>query len=382
MRGRRPAAAFLLSLVAIGVVGSTIAQQSVGRRERTRAVRDEIDRLQAELESLGRRESGLLGELERLGAELRLRDAETRAAEVETEEIRAAIDERNAALGRLEAQQADRRGYLAFRLREIYKQGPDRTLRRAVGDVQLESYLAGLRYAAFLSSRDARVLADYRTDARRLTGEREALAAREQELAVALAELEESKRRLSEARDRRSARLDEVRQDRDSRLVALDELEAAADELSRLADSFLPGADAPRLDVQKFRGLLDWPADGAIEAGFGAIVHPRFKTRLPHPGVDIGAEAGSEIRSVFDGKVVFASWMRGYGLTTIVDHGGGLISVYAHAAGLWVEPGEEVLRGGTLGMVGETGSLRGPYLYFELRENGRPVDPTEWLRRR
>ena len=85
---------------------------------------------------------------------------------------------------------------------------------------------------------------------------------------------------------------------------------------------------------------------------------------------------------MFDGRTVFASWMRGYGLTAIVDHGGGMLSIYAHASVLLTEPGERVRRGQGLGKIGDTGSLRGPYLYFELRIDGKPVDPESWLRDR
>jgi septal ring factor EnvC (AmiA/AmiB activator) len=85
---------------------------------------------------------------------------------------------------------------------------------------------------------------------------------------------------------------------------------------------------------------------------------------------------------VFDGRVVFAAALHGYGLTVVVDHGGGVVSVYAHAGVLLVEPGQEVARGQDLGRVGDTGSLRGPYLYFELRVAGKPTDPAAWLRRR
>jgi septal ring factor EnvC (AmiA/AmiB activator) len=103
---------------------------------------------------------------------------------------------------------------------------------------------------------------------------------------------------------------------------------------------------------------------------------------VPHPGLDIDAEFGTIIRTIFDGQVVFASWMRGYGLTAIVDHGGGLLSVYAHASVLMIEPGEKLMRGQRIGAIGDTGSLRGPYLYFEIRENGTPTDPGGWLRPR
>jgi septal ring factor EnvC (AmiA/AmiB activator) len=374
----------LLGLVVLSVaVRTSEAQHAPGRRERARALEREIERIGSELARLRGREQGLLGELERLGVEIDLRAAETQRAQLEVEEIRAEVERLDASIERLDARQSDRRRYLAFRLREIYKQGPNQTLRRAVGGNEpATSYLDGLRYAAFLSARDVRVLGAYREDVVALEQERETLLARRERLEGALAELAASRGRLEQARGQRAARLEQVRRDQHTRQAALGELEQAAQGLASLADSFLPGAEAPSLDVRKFRGLLDWPADGPVEAGFGTIVHPRFKTRVPHPGLDIGAPAGEEIRTVFDGQVVFASWMRGYGLTAIVDHGAGLLSVYAHAAALLVEPGEGVLKGQTLGMVGESGSLRGPYLYFELRENGRPIDPVGWLRER
>ena len=126
--------------------------------------------------------------------------------------------------------------------------------------------------------------------------------------------------------------------------------------------------------------MLDWPAEGRVRSGFGTVVHPRFKTKIPHPGWDIQAPAGDPIRAVFDGEIVYSGWMRGYGLMAVIDHGNGLHSVYAHASVLWVEPGERIARGARLGIVGETGSFSGPSLYFELRVNGQAVDPRLWLR--
>ena len=85
--------------------------------------------------------------------------------------------------------------------------------------------------------------------------------------------------------------------------------------------------------------------------------------------------------AVFDGTVVFSDWMRGYGLTAIVDHGDGVLTIYAHASVLLVQSGDRVVRGEVLGKVGDTGSLRGSFLYFEMRIDGKPTDPTPWLRR-
>jgi septal ring factor EnvC (AmiA/AmiB activator) len=356
------------------------AAPGVDRQARLEAMRAEIRRLEAELRDLRGRERGVLGELERLGAEYRLRDAEHREVGLRLDQVADEIAARSAQIADLGASQEERRRYLGFRLREVYKDGPERLLRPLIGGDEADRFWDGLRYAVYLNERDARVLREYRTGMVRLHEERDELRGQQESLRELEADLARTRNRLETARARRERLLAELRDDARKREDAIRELEGAADELTRLVDRLGPGESGPDVDVRKFRGLLDWPADGPVTTGFGTMVHPRFKTKVPHPGLDIDAEEGADIRAVFDGRVVFASWMRGYGLTAIVDHGGGVLSVYAHASVLLVEPEEHVIRGQTLGKVGETGSLRGPHLYFELRVDGRPADPARWLR--
>jgi septal ring factor EnvC (AmiA/AmiB activator) len=352
------------------------------RQGRLQSIRGEIVRLEGEVAELRAREQGVLGELERLGAELRLAEKESEEVSLRLEEVGAAIKKRTASLEELERAQEKRRSYLAFRLREIYKDGPEQALRRFIGGAEVESYWSGLRYATYLSERDGKILDEYRAGALRLTEERAALVERRGDLRRLDAELDESQRRMRATRGRRTRLLRQIRDDQERREVAIGELRSAADALGQLVESLRPGETEPLIDVSKFRGLLDWPAEGEISAGFGTMIHPRFKTRIPHPGLDIEGDFSSPIRTVFDGRVVFAAWMRGYGLTAIVDHGHGLLSIYAHASVLLVESGQAVTRGQSLGRVGDTGSLRGPYLYFELRLDGKPEDPDGWLRPR
>jgi septal ring factor EnvC (AmiA/AmiB activator) len=352
------------------------------RKARLRSIHDEIRRLELEVRELRSREEGILGELERLGAELRLRQAQRDEVSLRLEEVGEAIDERNRRVEELAAAQNERGRYLAFRLREIYKEGPERTLRQFIGGAGVERYWSGLRYATYLSERDGRVLREYRAAQTEIVAERQQLLLREAELRRVDQELIRARQRVAATQRQRTHLLAGIRDDATRREVAIGELQAAATALASLVDSLEPGEIGTNLDVHKFRGLMDWPAEGRVTAGFGTVVHPRFKTRVPHPGLDIEGDFSTSIRSVFDGEVVFAAWMRGYGLTVIVDHGGGVLSVYAHASVLLVEAGDRVVRGQSLGRVGETGSLRGPYLYFELRVEGNPADPVEWLRPR
>jgi murein hydrolase activator len=127
------------------------------------------------------------------------------------------------------------------------------------------------------------------------------------------------------------------------------------------------------------RGRLALPAPGPITQGFGRVMNPKFNTVTVQNGLDVGAPAGAPVRAIAPGRVVHAGWFKGYGNLVIVDHGDGYHSLVAHLGAVQTATGEAVEAGTVLGRVGDSGSLKGPYLYFELREHGRPVDPRPWL---
>lgn len=138
--------------------------------------------------------------------------------------------------------------------------------------------------------------------------------------------------------------------------------------------------DAPAKDgFSKRKGKMPFPAKGTIEVAFGKVLNPKFNTVTFQKGLDLRAAEGSDVVVVADGKVVHAGPFRGYGNLVIVDHGEGYHTLYAHLAALAKGVGDEVEAGQAIGTVGDTGSLKGAYLYFEVREKGKPVDPKEWL---
>ncbi|MDQ3057314.1 MAG: peptidoglycan DD-metalloendopeptidase family protein [Pseudomonadota bacterium] len=124
-------------------------------------------------------------------------------------------------------------------------------------------------------------------------------------------------------------------------------------------------------------GGLGWPLNGTLLAGYGGTM-PDGRASA---GVLIGAPVGSSVRAVADGRVVFAEWMSGYGLISIVDHGNGYMSLYAHNDALLRDAGDSVKRGDAIASVGNSGGQGRPALYFELRRNGQPVNPGAWLQK-
>jgi murein DD-endopeptidase MepM/ murein hydrolase activator NlpD len=126
-------------------------------------------------------------------------------------------------------------------------------------------------------------------------------------------------------------------------------------------------------------GVIGWPINAAVGSGFGYRVHPIFGTKKLHTGIDLSAGAGTPIRAAEAGKVIMARTWGGYGRTVVIDHEGGLSTLYAHQSSILVSEGQRVGRGDVIGYVGCTGYCTGPHLHFETREWGTPVDPMKYL---
>ncbi len=135
----------------------------------------------------------------------------------------------------------------------------------------------------------------------------------------------------------------------------------------------------PHSGFRAKRGRLVYPTRGMLEVRFGKVVNPKFNTVTVQKGIDLRAPAGTPVVSVAPGTVAYAGWLKGYGNLVIVDHGGGYHSLMAHLSEVQVEPGNEVEEEEVIGAVGDTGSLKGAYLYFEIRHKGEAIDPLPWL---
>jgi septal ring factor EnvC (AmiA/AmiB activator)/cell division protein FtsX len=188
-----------------------------------------------------------------------------------------------------------------------------------------------------------------------------------------------------EKKEQREMLLTRLREQHNVYMAAVKDLGTSARRLQEMIESqrgaeqsIFPGS----VPFRTMKGLLPWPVMGEVTVAFGRLRNPGSSTYTRHLGVDISAGAGSEIRAIHDALVVYSDWFRGYGKLVILDHGDGYNSVYAHCSEIFVQKDDSVRAGQIIAKVGETGSLKGPLLYFEIRENGQPVDPAIWLQRR
>jgi murein DD-endopeptidase MepM/ murein hydrolase activator NlpD len=134
-----------------------------------------------------------------------------------------------------------------------------------------------------------------------------------------------------------------------------------------------PPAKKGPVKVGRPEGELSWPLRGVLYARYGR------KGSEPHDGIDLAAPAGTPVKTAAAGSVLFAGDQKGYGLIAIVEHSGGLITLYAHNRDLRVKTGQKVREGQVIATVGDSGATSGPHLHFEVRKDGQPVDPLEHL---
>jgi septal ring factor EnvC (AmiA/AmiB activator) len=328
----------------------------------------------------GRRESllGALDDLERLA-----RASTQRITDLERAHSR--LQRRAEALRREEAEVdvelVEQQRRLAPRLVALYRLGRQDKLGLQLSSGNFATLLKRRRAMHALVEADARALDDLalvdgyqRQQRRRLerldAGAQVALEALRREQTVGRARMTRFQESLAEL---------SAEQSRRSRVVS--ELESAERELAAMVTE-LAGPSTAASDPGVFRALkgrLPMPARGVVEVGFGKVVNPRFNTVTVQKGIDVRAPAGADVVAIAAGTIAYSGWLKGYGNLLIVDHGEGYHSLYAHLGQALAEVGQAVTQGAVVGEVGDTGSLKGSYLYFELRKQGQAVDPLPWL---
>ena len=135
-------------------------------------------------------------------------------------------------------------------------------------------------------------------------------------------------------------------------------------------------------EFPKLKGQLAWPAEGRVSAKFGRQWNSKLKTTTENPGIDIKGKPGSSIRTVLGGVVTTITYIRGYGTTIIVDHGGGFYTVYSHVTNIQTNVDSQVRNGDVIAYMGDSGSINGSKLHFEIWGKGQKLDPERWLRKK
>ena len=348
-----------------------------------KAVRSQIEKMQAELErDAGRRDkitreleesektvSGARGELDKLRRERAVhtaRRAELAAARRKEEDV----------LG-------ERRAALAGQIRAASMIGQEEPLKLLLSQRDPGQTGRVLTYYQYFGRARASQIAAINSHIAELATLDAALAEEEARLAALEEQQKGELSRLQGARERRGRVLVSLETESKNRardLARLKDQQGGLEKLVRELRRALERVDKFPTDSKdafaKLRGKLAWPVAGKLLASFGQNRAGGVKW----DGVLVSGSQGAAVRAVYHGRVVYADWLSGLGLLTIIDHGDGYLSLYGHNERLYKEVGERVTAGDTIATVGDSGGRSTPALYFEIRKAGRPVDPRPWFK--
>ncbi len=314
-----------------------------------------------------------------IAAQNELAEAKRKLAAIENRQraLEIKIRQNEAALAAKQRDYDKTRKVYEKRLRDIYENGQVNYLDVLLGSADFRDFASRMFLLQRVIRRDFDLID-------KLEAQKEALLAQK-------AQLDESKRQLDAAYAEGKAEQKIVAQKTMERQALYEQalaekarLDAEYEELQRNSQEIT--AMIQRMEEEGRMmpqaggtGQLSWPVNGEITSPFGWRVHPIWGTQIFHAGLDIGADYGDPVHAADGGTVVYAGWMGGYGNAVMIDHGGGMVTLYGHNSSITVGEGEQVSKGQTIALAGSTGNSTGPHCHFEVRIHGEVVSPLQYL---
>ena len=370
-------------------VADPITDKIEKERKALDQLKDQIEETRKQADEAGKRRESLLQGIQTLDERvLHYRQAHqeiSRKLRKKDQEIEVITTQ----LAGLRVSVRERQDAILARLRVQYMEGRFGYWKTLLASDSYGDFQRRLQYLSAVSERDYALMGTFRADMARME---QAERQREEARVGMLSYKQSTEKQLAEMKSVKKEKkvyLTKITHEKESYEHALQELERSASRIDSLlreleqrrrAAAVRPptGAIAPR----GVKGALPWPADGSIISFFGRQKHPAFNTYVQRRGIEIKTAEGSAIHAVMPGSVVYADWLKGYGLVIILDHANGFFSLYAHASKILVTVGAQVGAGQAIGETGDTGMTGENTLYFELRQGAEPLDPLQWLVRR
>ncbi len=354
------------------------------RKAELERIKSELATKRAELKILERQEESQLAYLEGIDEELSLASRLISQIDRQAQALERSLKKSEAELNENLEEFSRRQELMRQRLVWIYKRARLFSLTNVLAAPDLNEAAGRYYFFQVMNKYDRQLIDRLKSVSDEIEAAKDALIQK----IVAIRKLKEEKEAETEIiirhRLKRKALLDQLRLQKSVQRQSIIDLTAAQENIEAILgvprDETEGSIYVPIVEFASLKGSLPWPVDGKIARPYGRIVDSKFKTAVLNPGLDIKAKSGEPVSAVAAGRVSHMSWLRGYGSFIILDHGDDYYSLYAHLDEIVVETGQELEAGELLGKVGESGSISGPFLHFELRRGKEHMDPSQWLR--
>lgn len=345
-------------------------------KKKKKSTTEQMNQKKKEIEELENQSKDVAEQIEELDKEMEKAQIELEKVEEDLSKLNKDIDITLAELEEAETKIEDKQDTFNSRLRVMYKNGSVGYLEVLLASADIRDFLSRKQMIQSIADHDVELI-------KYMKEQRDIIDRKKTELQAQRVSVEATKSKLSA----RKTDLARATRSKEQLMAGLKQnikrAEEQYDELNRLAKNIEEDiVKRQRVEGPYSGGKMAWPVPGhsRISSPFGYRIHPIFKTRKLHTGIDIPAPRGTTVIAAADGTVIYSGTLGGYGKTIMIDHGGGIVTLYGHNSSLSVSEGTQIKRGGTIAKVGSTGFSTGPHVHFEVRKNGSYVDPEPWLK--
>jgi septal ring factor EnvC (AmiA/AmiB activator) len=359
-----------------------LASQLTEKQHELDELKSKLTNVRQEIASLEKQKVGTLAHIEKIdeGIGLTIQYIDDLTAQENLE--RSKVAELEKEIARLEAKMRLKKDDMRTRIVRLYKWKPFYKMNILFSGKSLPQILSSSYYLQLLAQDDQRAFSAFESDWKRYLTDKQIRNELIQTLESRKQEKEDELARLNEDRLSKNQILNQVAKQESKKRSLEKELKSAQRKLEDLIVSLERQREKVSTGsnyLENNRGKLSWPCHGNVITNFGKVIHPKYNTTTKNNGIDISTKYGDNVYAVAPGKVVYADRFMGYGNLVLVDHLDGYYSLYGHLSEMLVNTGDEIPAGRIIGRVGESGSLSGPMLHFELRKDGKPVDPLAYL---
>ena len=366
---------------------ATLAHSASVNRD-LEGIKKKIESEKRVLSQVNKKEGSVIQSLSQVESELERKSKQLKQSTAKLDLVVSEMHKKEAEALRMRESLEQRKTYLARRAEALYRwQRSGSPLVLFNGDLSLSSLLKRKYYLQRTVAFDREMVQSLNDQAAHEERVAEELARKRQDVDDQRRGLARVKEAVQQEAQKKREMLASIREEKESRQRALKDLEQAAVRLQKMIEEISRRSAAKSKEtpagggLESMRGKLDWPVKGQVIGGFGKAKHHEFSTEVFRKGLEIEAPVGEEIRVIEKGRVVFADRFSGYGKMLIIDHGDRYYTVYAHLSDFLKKNGDLVVRGEAVALVGDSDSLAGSKLYFEMRKDGKSIDPAPWFRR-
>lgn len=348
------------------------------KRAELNDVRQRMERMQTRKEQARRKAESASAELSEVMGSLNELQAQANNLQKKSDALQGKINDNQAKLEKKQQEMQERMLIYRKRLRDIYINGQINYLDVLLGAKDFSDFSSRMYLLHKIISRDLELLEKLKQDAAEINSRKEQLAAEMKEIKATQTELEAKKAKVNKLREQRAYMLYKAQEEEQSSQEEYERLLAISENIaSMLRNMENAGGGAPA--GQGGTGQFMWPCNGPITSYYGWRTHPIFGTTKYHSGMDIAVDSGTPIHAADSGTIVYSGWLGGYGNCVMIDHGGGLVTLYAHNSALNVGEGQYVSKGTVVAYAGSTGYSTGPHCHFEVRLHGELTEPLNYL---